>query len=132
MVLKFEKAHLHSSPFDEIKCAICEEDKFTSLDHASVWCDKCNAEFTVRHTSGDPGYVVDCFTKWVYKSEAKYPELLEEQPYCVVKNGEPPRWIISSDKVMDEYKHWPLSVEKYVEIYKRTNAIKALSKKKKT
>lgn len=47
-------------PFKVIKCPLCSGTGFTSVDFAQVWCDTCNANFTVRHTSGDPGFVVDC------------------------------------------------------------------------
>jgi hypothetical protein len=42
-------------------CPLCEHREFTSLGHAGVYCDECNARFNVRDTAGDPGCVVDCF-----------------------------------------------------------------------
>jgi hypothetical protein len=48
------------APFKLIKCPLCWRTDFTSVDFARVWCDTCNATFTVRHTAGDPGFVVDC------------------------------------------------------------------------
>src|SRR5690606_25799818 len=38
----------------------CWGTEFASVDFAQVWCSTCNANFTVRHTAGDPGFVVDC------------------------------------------------------------------------
>ena len=51
------------NPFEwpDMKCPVCGGEDFTSLSHSSVWCDKCNVKFVVRHTGGDPGCVVDCF-----------------------------------------------------------------------
>jgi hypothetical protein len=50
----------HHPPFKLIKCPLCWGIDFTSVDFAQVWCNTCNANFTVRHTAGDPGFVVDC------------------------------------------------------------------------
>lgn len=46
---------------DEVMfCPVCGKSKFTILEPAgSIWCEECNANFTVRHTAGDPGVVVD-------------------------------------------------------------------------
>lgn len=49
-----------SAPFRLIKCPLCWGTEFASVDFAQVWCNTCNANFTVRHTAGDPGFVVDC------------------------------------------------------------------------
>ena len=46
-------------PFALIRCPLCGGTDFTTCDLASVWCDKCNAQFSARPTSGDPGFVVD-------------------------------------------------------------------------
>lgn len=52
------------SPFEweAFSCPLCEGHNFTSIGHAAVYCDECNARFNVRDTAGDPGCVVDCFT----------------------------------------------------------------------
>jgi len=52
------------NPFewDAFTCPLCCGNQFTSVDHAGVYCDDCNARFLVRDTAGDPGCVVDCFT----------------------------------------------------------------------
>lgn len=53
--------HIDSSaPFRLIRCPFCWGTEFVSVDFAQVWCNTCNANFTVRHTAGDPGFVVDC------------------------------------------------------------------------
>jgi hypothetical protein len=49
----------HNPPFRLIKCPLCGGSEFTSLAFAEVWCDACNVQFNVRHTAGDPGFVVD-------------------------------------------------------------------------
>jgi len=46
-------------PFALIQCPLCCGTSFTTLDLASAWCDRCNADFRVRSTAGDPGFVVD-------------------------------------------------------------------------
>lgn len=53
-------------PFALIKCPLCSGTEFTSLDLASAWCDRCNTQFTVRPTAGDPGFVVDA--RWSHYS----------------------------------------------------------------
>ena len=62
----------HLPPFALIKCPLCGGAEFTSLDLASAWCDRCNVQFTVRPTAGDPGFVVDA--RWSHYSylSAKY------------------------------------------------------------
>jgi hypothetical protein len=47
-------------PFCLIQCPLCGSTDFTSLEGASVWCDCCNARFTVDYTCGDPGFTVRC------------------------------------------------------------------------
>jgi len=53
------------NPFEwkDFLCPICKKNDFTSLSHAKVVCDHCNAEFVVRMTGGDPGCVVDCLVE---------------------------------------------------------------------
>lgn len=53
-------------PFNFLACPICAGKHFTSLSAGSIWCDKCNTRFSVRHTAGDPGCVVDADTKDAY------------------------------------------------------------------
>lgn len=54
------------NPFNWLTCPTCGKSDFTSLSGASVWCDACNTKFTVRHTAGDPGCVVDATTEAAY------------------------------------------------------------------
>ncbi len=56
----------HLSPFRLIKCPLCGQTEFTSLDFTSTWCHKCNAQFQVRYTAGDPGFVIDCIWSDLY------------------------------------------------------------------
>ena len=50
------------NPFewDALKCPVCGKNKFVSLSHSAIYCDYCNARFSVRYTAGDPGCVIDC------------------------------------------------------------------------
>lgn len=50
-------------PFALIQCPLCHGTSFTTVDLASAWCDRCNANFHVRSTAGDPGFVID--VTWV-------------------------------------------------------------------
>jgi DNA-directed RNA polymerase subunit RPC12/RpoP len=54
------------NPFDFIACPTCGGKEFTSLSLGSAWCDNCNTQFSVRHTAGDPGCVVDADTEDAY------------------------------------------------------------------
>jgi hypothetical protein len=54
----------HNPPFRLIQCPLCAGTAFTTVAFAKVWCDGCQAQFSVRHTAGDPGFVVDC--SWPY------------------------------------------------------------------
>jgi len=51
-------------PFALIQCPLCSGTSFTTVDLASAWCDRCKANFHVRSTAGDPGFVVD--VTWVH------------------------------------------------------------------
>ena len=53
------------NPFewDDLKCPVCGKNEFTSLSHSSIYCDYCNARFSVRYTCGDPGCVIDCYVE---------------------------------------------------------------------
>lgn len=75
------------NPFDVIECPLCDCKTFVSVDHASVWCQDCNARFTTRHTAGDPGFVVDCHTEHVYKKDEKikHAGLIGMRMYRIVK-----------------------------------------------
>jgi len=50
------------NPFDweALRCPVCNENRFESINYASVYCSNCNAQFIVRDTGGDPGCVIDC------------------------------------------------------------------------
>jgi len=56
------------NPFEweALRCPVCGESEFASQDHTGVFCEVCYADFEVRATAGDPGCVVDCFTKEVH------------------------------------------------------------------
>ncbi|MCQ3972412.1 MAG: hypothetical protein DPW09_03075 [Anaerolineae bacterium] len=80
-------------PFALIKCPLCGGTEFTSLDFASVWCNRCNARYQSRYTAGDPGFVVDCSWEHYHYGPARY--LLPRSPslglYLVLKNSADPR-----------------------------------------
>ena len=59
-------------PFALIQCPLCCGTSFTTLDLASVWCDRCNATFQVRSTAGDPGFVVDLTWEYYQPLAAHY------------------------------------------------------------
>jgi hypothetical protein len=40
------------APFRIIQCPLCRGTAFTTVAFSSVWCDSCNAKFSVRYTSG--------------------------------------------------------------------------------
>ncbi len=58
MALTIEHICPEISPWDHISCPVCGSRDFTSLDHAAVFCNGCNARFQARRTSGEPGFVV--------------------------------------------------------------------------
>ncbi len=58
-------------PFRLIQCPLCSGTAFTTVAFAEVWCDSCHAQFSVRHTAGDPGFVVDCTWRY-YQYRAAY------------------------------------------------------------
>ena len=80
-------------PFSVIRCPLCGGHEFTSVDFAAVYCNTCNAHFSVRHTAGDPGFVVDCELAWYSWWNAKYviPPALTLSFYMVLKDTDDPR-----------------------------------------
>lgn len=62
----------HHPPFKLIKCPLCWKTDFTSVDFAQVWCDTCNATFTVRHTAGDPGWVIETWLSTTLSNASRY------------------------------------------------------------
>ncbi len=85
--------HIDSSaPFRLIKCPLCWGTEFASVDFAQVWCNTCNAAFTVRHTAGDPGFVVDCTWEHYSSRHAHYllPRMADLCLTLVLKNGGDP------------------------------------------
>lgn len=80
-------------PFALIHCPLCGGTEFTSSDLASAWCDRCNAQFTVRPTAGDPGFVVDA--RWPYYAylSARYLMPRSDSLYLclVLKDSRDPR-----------------------------------------
>lgn len=59
-------------PFRLIQCPLCGGAEFTTVAFSSVWCNGCNANFSVRYTAGDPGFVVDCTWPHLSYREARY------------------------------------------------------------
>lgn len=41
-------------------CPICQGAKFTHIEGQGIFCDHCNASFTLRMPGGDDGVVIDC------------------------------------------------------------------------
>ena len=48
-------------------CPYCHGTEFTYVEGSDITCDRCNAEFRLRMTAGDPGIVVDAIP-----AETKY------------------------------------------------------------
>jgi hypothetical protein len=59
-------------PFALIRCPLCGGTRFGTLEFGQVYCVDCNATFSVRHTAGDPGFVVDCTWSGGLNPQAKY------------------------------------------------------------
>ncbi len=59
-------------PFTLIACPLCRGTEFTTMDLASVWCDRCNTQFSTRMTAGDPGVVVDTDPAHYRSVDARY------------------------------------------------------------
>lgn len=91
--LSLERLCRHLPPFTLIRCPLCEGADFVSLDLSSAWCSQCNAQFSVRHTAGDPGFVADC--RWEHYSEGAARYLLPPCPTLtltlVLKDSGDPR-----------------------------------------
>ncbi|MDX9789000.1 MAG: hypothetical protein RBT11_19655 [Desulfobacterales bacterium] len=90
------------NPFEweKLKCPVCGEGNFTSLSHSGVYCDKCNAQFRVRTTAGDPGCVIDCM---VNPGEIYAPKWECTHPTCgaVKYSFEKPECPKNSDHTME-------------------------------
>jgi len=92
------------NPFewDALTCPVCGHSKFTSVSHAAIYCDKCNARFSVRMTAGDPGCVVDCHIKGEYIYAPAW-----ECPKCgkrAAAFGDCEPWCTACTKIMDRKK----------------------------
>lgn len=61
-----------NAPFRLIQCPLCGGTRFTTVAFAQVWCDGCYAQFSVRSTAGDPGFVVDCTWSHYQPDQAHY------------------------------------------------------------
>ena len=59
-------------PFKLIKCPLCWGTQFTSVDFARVWCERCHTTFSVRHTAGDPGWIVDAWFSTALFNASRY------------------------------------------------------------
>lgn len=86
-------------PFALIKCPFCNSTAFTSLGFASVWCDRCGANFRIRYTSGDPGFVVDALWFTGRYGPARYlvPRSDQFSLFMVLKNSGDPRDLTHED-----------------------------------
>lgn len=117
-------------PFEFISCPVCGANEFTELVPAGgVTCDRCGAKFSVRHTGGDAGCVVDCDLEDIYAGwrwaliGAGYFVLIDRYPfdgfepnvylYWVMKSpmddgtsGEGSGWILTSRNLQPERMLW--------------------------
>jgi hypothetical protein len=80
-------------PFALIKCPLCGGAEFGSVEMASAWCERCNAQFYLRMTAGDPGWVVDVTWRYVRFLEVRYvmPEVESLTLHMVLKDSGDPR-----------------------------------------
>lgn len=69
--LQMEQIDSNAS-FHLIQCPLCEGTAFTTVGFTQVWCDGCFAQFSMRSTVGDPGFVVDCTWPHYTPSAAHY------------------------------------------------------------
>lgn len=84
-----EQVDRWQQPFRLIRCPLCQGTTFVSVELAQVWCQQCNAQFTVRYTAGDPGFVVDCTWDHLSYKESHYllPRASGLMLTMVCKNG---------------------------------------------
>lgn len=99
------KSYSKLDVWNRLYCPVCGGNHFICLDYSSIWCKECNVEIKIRATSGDPGYVADCYTKSCYniiKQDGyvyNYADMAEERipgghAYYIDKEGENPSgWI---------------------------------------
>jgi hypothetical protein len=80
-------------PFALIKCPLCGGTEFGSVELASSWCERCLAQFHLRMTGGDPGWVVDVTWRHVRSLEVRYllPPAESLSLSMVLKNTDDPR-----------------------------------------
>jgi len=67
-------------------CPVCGGTDFTYTEGDAVYCDRCNAKFTLRMTCGDDGVVVDCHpatadTPVLVLRPTRNPQRPDVQPY---------------------------------------------------
>jgi hypothetical protein len=62
----------HNPPFRLIQCPLCSGTDFVTVAFVEAWCHNCNAQFNVRHTAGDPGFVVDVKCRYAWPGAARY------------------------------------------------------------
>ena len=86
-------------PFALIRCPLCAGSSFTTVDFASAWCDRCNANFFVRATAGDPGFVVDVQWEYYDMAAAQYilPRTGKLRSTLVLKDSLDPRDFDTTD-----------------------------------
>jgi hypothetical protein len=71
-MITIERTCKELDPWELLTCPVCGDNGFISMDYASVWCRTCNAQFVIRYTAGDPGFVVDCHTEHVTRGQVTY------------------------------------------------------------
>ncbi len=85
-------------PFRLVQCPLCsgvagqEPSTFTTVGFTTLWCDRCNAQFHIRYTAGDPGFVLDCTWEHYQPAAANYllPRTPDLQLTMVFKNSGDP------------------------------------------
>jgi len=76
------------NPWDIIECPFCGCRDFVTIHHAGVFCENCNAEFSVRATGQDYGVAIDVKGDSIYLPSIKNKDFLKyKQITRVVKPG---------------------------------------------
>ena len=76
------------NPWEVIDCPLCGSRDFVTIHHAGVFCENCNAEFSVRATGGDYGIVIDVEWDYIFANRVKNKEYLScRQISRVIKPG---------------------------------------------
>ena len=85
-------------------CPYCHGTEFTHVEGSDITCDRCDAEFQLRMTAGDPGVVVDAIpaeTKYVTVYQTLAYKSIRSQMSCAC-------WQVlkECERGLDDRDHW--------------------------